>query len=130
MGTTVQAWLQVVIRTLQGTRTVPDPNGAPPTGIPTPAPQAPLSLQLAQEWDSLEPAQLFEGGLATGVGWGQGTEEGLCMPAYWQAAWADGSSLLLTLSLPGACKTLEREISTLTSSPTDTEYAGPGGHQS
>lgn len=104
MGTVIQAWLQVVIRTLQRTRTVPDSTGVPPTGIPTPAPQAPLSLQLAQEWDSLSCPAYGKVGLATGMGWGQETEVQLCMPAYWQAAWADGSSLLLSFLTGGPAK--------------------------
>lgn len=89
------------MRILQGTGTVPHPAGAAPTGNPTPCPFKPLlSFQLARGWDSLEPAQLREGGLATGMGWGEETEEGLCMPASWQGAWADRSSLLLTFAMP------------------------------
>lgn len=39
-------------------------------------------------------------GFATGMRWGQGTEEGLCTPADWQAAWLMGA-VCFSLSLPG-----------------------------
>lgn len=117
------------MRILQGTSTVPGPDGAPETGIPIPCLfQPPLSIQLPQGWASLEPAQLREGGLAPGMEWGEGTEEGRCMPVNWQGAWADASSLILTLAIPRALQNPEREISTLTGSATDIGELGPRGH--
>lgn len=76
MGVTAQSWLQVVMRILRET----DPEGAPPTGIPRPCPfKPPLSLQLAQDWDFLEPAQLKEGGLATRMECGGGQRRGCAL---------------------------------------------------
>lgn len=136
LGITIRSWLQVDMRILQGTGTVPRPAGAAPAGNPTPCPfKPPLSLQLARGWDSPEPAQLREGGLATGMGWEREQRRGSACQHPGKEFGLTGAarfSLLpyqRTLQSPELATGLGasgKETGTFMGSPIDTGNPGPG----